>query len=144
MPRNRTIALMLILLGGCDRLYGVQARTTFTKSVDVHCVGVAVESVPNVGNVEYHRSESRAIELLPKQREVRTISHVWLYGEGGKSILQLNNTPDGWDFTNARTRMGSPIPRSELARFEPLMRSVNSAVAERCRLPLANIKLQWL
>lgn len=144
MPRNRTIALVLIFLAGCDRLYGVQTRTSFTKSVDVYCVGASLESVPNVGNVEYHRSESRATELLPKQREVRTISHVWLYGEGGKSVLQLNNTPDGWDFTNARLRMGGPIPRSELARFEPLMRSVNSTVAKRCKLPVTNIKLQWL
>ncbi len=50
--------------------------------------------------------------------------HVWSYGEGGSDILQINQTPDGWDYRNARSRMGSAVTDEEIARFQPLMLAV--------------------
>ena len=144
VPFRRPIALALLLLAGCDRLYGVQSRATFTDSVDIACVGSTLASVPGVGTVTYGRSEDRSTEIIPKQRKVLTVMHVWLYGERGVSALQMNQTPDGWEFTNARLRMGIPVPPAEIARFVPLMRLVNETLANRCGLPVADLQPQPL
>lgn len=112
--------------------------------VDVGCVGSALASVPGVGAITYHSDENRWTEILPKQRKVMTVIHLWLYGERGTSALQINQTPDGWEFTNARLRMGSPVPADEIAHFVPLMRLVNSTIAQKCRLPVGDLQTERL
>jgi hypothetical protein len=144
MSLRRIAPVGALLLAGCDRSYGVQSRTTFTNDVNIACVGSALASVPGVGTVAYQRDEDRSTEISPKQRKVRTVIHLWLYGDGGASALQINQTPDGWEFTNARLRMGSPVPADEIARFVPLMRAVNRTVAEQCGLPVRDLQTQQL
>ena len=144
MTLRRLIVLASLLLAGCDRSYGVQSRATFTDPVNVTCVGSALASVPGVGTVTYRRNEDPSTEIYPKQRKVLTVIHLWLYGERGTSALQINQTPDGWEFTNSRLRMGSPVPQHEIDRFVPLMRLVNSAIANQCRLPVGDLRPQRL
>jgi hypothetical protein len=137
-------AVVLLLLAGCDRSYGVESRTSLKGPVDVGCVDLAIRSVAGAGKVDYRRSEDRSTEIYPKQRKVVTAIHLWLYGEGGSSTLQINQTPDAWEFTNARLRMGSPVPEDEIARFVRLMRIVNSTLADRCGLPVGSLRPQRL
>jgi len=137
-----TVVVSALLLAGCDPSYGVESRATLAGPVDVRCVNAALRSVPDVGRVTYQRSESRSTELLPKQRKVVTVMHVWLYGESGNDILQINQTPDGSDYRNARTRMGVAVPHYEMARFQQLMLKVNRAAELRCGLPVGNLKAQ--
>ena len=134
------IPIAFLLIAGCDRLSGVASRAAFTGEVDIGCVESALGSVPGLGTVTYHRRESRSTEVYPKQREVLTVTHLWLYGERGKSSLQINQTPDGWEFTNTRVRMGSSLPEDEISRFVPLMLLVNKTLASHCRLPVGNLQ----
>ncbi len=66
--------------------------------------------------------------------------HVWTYGEGGKDVLQINQTPDGWDYRNARSRMGVAVPHDEMVRFVPVMTTVNRVMQARCGLQVAGLK----
>jgi hypothetical protein len=139
----RLLGIVLpLLLSGCDAFYGAQSHSMFTKPVDVNCVNAALASVPGVGRVAYQRSEDRSTEILPKQRKVLTVSHVWTYGEDGGDILQINQTPDGWEYWNSRTRMNVPVPHEEIVRFLPLMHQVNNAIQSRCSLPVATLKAE--
>jgi hypothetical protein len=70
---------------------------------------------------------------------VLIVSHAWTYGEGGADILQINQTPDGWEYWNARSRINVRVPREEIRRFLPLMRTVNSVLQSRCGLAVANL-----
>lgn len=130
----------LILLAGCDPFYGVESGTTVKGPLDVQCISAALASVPETGHLTYQRSESHSTELLPKQRKVDTVMHVWAYGEHGTDVLQVNETPDGWEYRNARSRMGVAVPRDEMARFLPLMRKVNQAMQSRCGVPVSHLK----
>ena len=136
-----TIFVAALLVSGCDPIYGVESRTTLSGPVDVRCVNAALAYVVGAGRVAYERSESRSTEIYPKQREVLTVIHVWSYGEG---ILQINQTPDGWDYRNARSRMGSAVTDEEIARFQPLMLAVNRAIQLDCGLPVGNLKAERL
>lgn len=131
-----------LLIAGCDPFYGVESRATLLGPVNVVCVNAALASVPNVGRVTYQRSEERSTEILPKQRKVSTVMHVWTYGEGRANTLQINKSPDGWDYRNARSRMGVPVPHDEMARFKPLMAKVNRVIQLRCGLPVGNLKAE--
>jgi hypothetical protein len=137
-----TIVVPALLLVGCDPFYGVESRAELAGPGDVRCVNAALASVPDVGRVTYQRSEDRSTEIMPKQRQVVTVMHVWLYGEGGSDTLQINRTPDGWDYRNARSRMGVAVPHDEMARFQPLMLKVNRAIQSRCGLPVGNLKAE--
>jgi hypothetical protein len=137
-----TSVVPALLLAGCDPFYGVESRATLPGPVDVRCVNAALASLPDVGRVTYQRRENRSTEILPKQRKVVTVMHVWLYGEGGGDILQINQTPDGWDYRNARSRMGVAVPHEEMARFKPVMLKVNGAIQLRCGLPVGNLKAE--
>ncbi|MFE9082903.1 hypothetical protein ACQKKG_12230 [Brevundimonas sp. NPDC003935] len=119
-----TICVAALLVSGCDPIYGVESRATLSGPVDARCINAALASVVGAGRVACERSESRSTEIYPKQREVLTVMHVWSYGEGGSDILQINQTPDGWDYRNARSRMGSAVTDEEIARFQPLMLAV--------------------
>jgi hypothetical protein len=134
------IVVPALLVAGCDPFYGVESRATFPGPVDIRCVNAALASVPHVGRVTYQHSENRSREILPKQRKVVTVMHVWLYGEGGNDILQINQTPDGWDYRNARSRMGVAVPHDEMARFQPLMLKVNRTIQSRCGLPVGTLR----
>lgn len=135
-----TIAVSAFFVAGCDRFYGVESRATLAGPVDIRCVNAALASIPDVGDVTYQRSDESSTEILPKQRKVVTVMHVWAYGEDGNDILQINQTTDGWDFRNARSSMGVAVPNDELARFQPLMLKVNRAIQSRCGLPVGNLK----
>jgi hypothetical protein len=137
-----TIVVAALLVAGCDPFYGVESRAMLPGPVDVRCVNAALATVPHVGRVTYQRSENRSTEILPKQRKVVTVMHVWLYGEGGNDILQINQTPDGWDYRNARSRMGVAVPHNEMARFQPLMLKVNRAIQLRCGLPVGSLRAE--
>ena len=136
------IVFLGLLVAGCDPFYGVESRTIFRGPVDVGCVNAALASVPDAGRVTYQRSDERSTEILPRQRKVLTIMHVWFYGEGGSDMLQINQTPDGWDFRNSRSRMGVAVPHDEMVRFVPLMQKVNGVLQKRCGLPVATLKAQ--
>jgi hypothetical protein len=139
--RLRPISLgFLLLLGGCDAIYGIQSRLALPAPVDVGCVHAALLAIPEAGPVSYERDEARSTEILPKQRKVLTVMHVWLYGGG--AILQMNETPDGWEFSNGRTRMGVEVPREELLRFVPLMQEANRSLQARCGLPVADLQAE--
>jgi hypothetical protein len=118
-----------LLLAGCDRFYGVESRTTFHTPVDVECLGAALASVPEAAPVAYQRQESRS-----------TVANDWLYGERGADILELIQSPNEWDFSNSRRRMGVAIPHDQLVHFVPLMQKVNQAIQARCGLPVASLK----
>lgn len=137
-----TIVVAALLISGCDPIYGVESRAMLSGPVDVRCVNAALASVAGAGGVAYQRSESRSMEIFPKQREVVTVMHVWSYGEGGSDILQINQTPDGWIYRNARSRMGTAVPDDEIARFQPLMLAVNRAIQSDCGLPVGNLKAE--
>jgi len=139
-----TIVVAALLVSGCDPIYGVESRATLSGPVDVRCVNAALASVAVAGRVAYQRSENRSTEIFPRQREVVTVMHVWSYGEDGNVILQINQTPDGWDYRNARSRMGATVPDDEIARFQPLMLAVNRAIQSRCGLPVGNLKVERL
>jgi len=129
----------LVMLSACDRIYGVSSKTTLESPVSISCVSSALSSVTGSGPVDYVLSERNSVEILPKQRRVGTVMHVWLYGEGQLTVLQINQTPDGWDFTNTRSRMNEAVSQEEIARSIPLMREVNRAIQDRCGLPVANL-----
>jgi hypothetical protein len=132
--------VVALLLAGCDPFYGVDSHTALPAPADVRCVNEALASIPEAGQVVYERSESRSTRIFPKPREALTVMHVWLYGEGGKDILQINQAPAGWDYRNARSRMGVAAPQEEMVRFLPLMQKVNRVIQARCGLPVANLK----
>lgn len=137
----RAVSIVLaFLLAACDASYGVDSHTALPGPVDVRCVNAALTSVADAGPVTYERRESRSTEIMPKQRNVLTVMHVWAYGEGGTDILQINQTPDGWDYRNARSRMGVVVPHEEMARFIPLMAKVNHVLQTRCGMPVADLK----
>lgn len=131
-----------LLLGACDRIYGVASQATLDGPVDTSCVSAALASIREAGHVTYMRDESNSVEFLPKQRKVRTIMHVWLYGEAQNSVLQINQTTDGWDFTNTQSRIGEAVPQTEIDRFIPVMRKVNRALQDQCGLPVANLQAE--
>src|SRR5450755_2326385 len=89
---------LVFFLAGCDPFYGVDSHAALAGPVDVRCVHAALASIAEAGRVTYERSESRSIEIMPTKRSVLTVMHVWTYGEGGKDILQINQTPDGWEY----------------------------------------------
>jgi len=134
--------VLALFLAGCDPFYGVESRATLTGPVDVDCVNAALTNLPEASTVTYQRDESRSTQIFPKQRKVLTVMHVWLYGEGSNDILQINQTPDGWDYSNSRTRMGVAVPHAEMARFEPLMVKANRAIQSRCGLPVGDLKAE--
>lgn len=131
---------LLLLASGCDKINGVESHVTLKGPVDVSCVNVAISDVSEAGSVIYQRHENSSTELLPKQRQVLTIMHSWAYGERGASILQINQTPDGWEYWNTRRRMGAPVPDEEIAQFLPLMRKVNRTIQRRCGLPVGALR----
>jgi hypothetical protein len=133
MRMRLTVFVSALLLTACDRFYGVQSHATLSGPVDIGCVNAALRSVSDVGRVRYQRSEDRS---------TKTAMHVWVYGEGDSDVLQINQTPDGWDYRNARSRMGVAVPHDEMARFQPLMLEVNRAIQLRCGLPVANLKAE--
>jgi hypothetical protein len=134
--------VLVLLLAGCDPFYGVESRTKLANPVDVRCVNAALAKVPEAGAITYQNSEDRSTELLPRRREVLTITHVWQYGEDGGDILQINQTSDGWDYRNSRSRMGVAVPHEEMVRFVPLMAKVNVVIQSRCGLPVANLRAE--
>jgi hypothetical protein len=140
-PRPISLIIALVL-AGCDPFYGVESGTPLAGPVDVKCVNAAVVGVLDAGPVTYQRDENRSTEILPKQRQVLTVMHVWRYGERGSDVIQINETPDGWTFRNARSRMGVAVPHEEMTRFVPLMQKVNRAIQTRCGLPVANLGAQ--
>ena len=135
-------AASFLLLAGCDAFYGAESRATLTGPVDIGCVNAALASVPGAGQTTYHREEDRSTELLPKHRKVLIVSHAWTYGEGGGDILQINQTPDGWEYRNARSRINVRVPREEIQRFLPLMRTVNRMLQSRCGLPVGSLSAE--
>jgi hypothetical protein len=128
-----------LFLAGCDAFYGAESTATLTGPVDIGCVNAALASVPDAGPITYRRDEDRSTEILPKQRKVLTISHAWTYGEGGADILQIIQTPDGWEYRNARSRINVRVPHEEIERFLPLMRAVNGMIQSRCGLPVGDL-----
>jgi hypothetical protein len=128
-----------LLLAACDAFYGAESTATFAGPVDIGCVNAALASVPGTGQTTYRRDEDRSTELLPKHRKVLIVSHAWTYGEGGADILQINQTPDSWEYRNARSRINVRVTHEEIERFLPLMRTVNGVVQARCGLPVANL-----
>jgi len=142
MQVRPTIVFSVLLIAGCDAFYGVESRTTLSGPVDVRCINGALASVPDTGAVTYQRSENGPTEIMPKQRKVLTVSHHWLYGEGGADILEIIQGPDGWSFRNSRSRMGVAVPHAEMARFVPLMQQVNEAIEMQCGLPVARLKAE--
>ena len=138
---SRAIAVVPVLfIASCDSFYGIESRANVRGPVDIPCVNSVLARVPGVGEVTYRRSENRSTEILPKQREILTVTHLWTYGEDGGDILQIDQTPNGWDYRNARSRMGKAVPHAEIARFQPLMLKVNKAIQSRCGLPVGNLK----
>ncbi len=137
---NVVIIFVGLLLAGCDPFYGVESRAKLAGPVDVECVNAALGSVSEAWPVTHQRREDHSTEVLPKERNVATIAHDWVYGEGGSDILEIIQGPDGWNFRNSRSRMGVAVPHDEMARFVPLMQKVNRAIETRCGLPVANLK----
>ena len=131
---------LVFFLAGCDPSYGVDSHTALAGPVDVRCVNAALANIVEAGRVTYERSESRSTEIMPTRRSVRTVMHVWTYGEGGKDILQINQTSDGWDYRNARSRLGVAVPHDEMVRFVPVVTKVNVVMQARCGLPVAGLK----
>jgi len=133
---------LLLALTACDPIHGLASRTTLHEPVDTRCVQAALASLPEAGHVTYRRGERDSVQILPKQRKVHVVTHAWQYGEAQGSILQINQTPDGWEFTNTRSRIGQAIPQAELDRFIPVMRKVNRALQDRCRLAVADLQAE--
>ncbi|WP_157222638.1 hypothetical protein [Novosphingobium sp. AP12] len=133
---------IIFSLSGCDRMYGVQSRTSLRDPVSIGCVKTALKTIPEAGKVTYEHEQHNYVELSPKQRNVRTTSHVWLYGEEQNSVLQINQNPDGWDYTNTHSSIGRAIPESEIRQFIPVMRKVNQAIQDECGLRVADLQLE--
>lgn len=134
---------IFLLLSGCDRFYGVETRASLNRAANVDCVQATLSGIPDAGRVAYRRSEARATEILPKQREILTVMHVWTYGEeSARLILQINDAPDGWNYRNGRSRMNVVVPDEEIALAMPLMQLVNRTIEERCGLPVGNLQAE--
>jgi hypothetical protein len=139
----RTASLVAALvLAGCDSFYGVESRTSFSGRVDIRCVDEALASVPDAGHITYQQMEDGYTEILPMQRQVVTVTHLWSYGEDGRNLLQIDRTLDGWGYRNARSSMGVAVPHDEIVRFQPLMLEVNETIQLRCGLPVGNLKAE--
>ena len=134
----------VLLLAGCDPLYGVESRTRLDGPVDIHCVDAALASVPGVGRLRYELGESRSTRILPRRRTIVTVTHDWFYGEGGADIVSISHSPEGWEYGNARRRSGVPVPKAEIDRFQALMQRVNQAIQARCGLPVGDLKSEPL
>jgi hypothetical protein len=132
--------LLLLSLGACDRLYGVESRATLHREVNVFCVNATLHDMPETGQILYQRNQYHSTEMLPKQREVQIITHHWLYGEGQGDILEIIQTTDGWEYTNSRRRMGVPVAHEEMRRFLPVMQKINRALQMRCGLPVGGLR----
>ncbi|PNU01655.1 hypothetical protein A8V01_27360 [Novosphingobium guangzhouense] len=131
-----------LLLIGCDRLNGVQSHSSMRGPVEISCVNAALGSIPEAGHFVYQTDQHNSVEILPKQRKTRTITHVWTYGEARSYILQINQTADGWDYTNTLSRIGEAISQAEIDRFIPTMRKVNRAIQNKCGLQVADLQAQ--
>lgn len=131
---------IVFFLSGCDRMYGVQSHTSLRGPVSIGCIKAALESTPEAGRVTYEHAQHDSVELAPKQRNVRTITHVWLYGEARSFVLQINQNPDGWDYTNTYSRIGTAIPEAEIGQFIPVMRKVNQAIQDKCGIWVAGLE----
>jgi hypothetical protein len=140
MRYHPVVFLLLLPLSACDRFYGVESRATLHGAVNITCVDAALHDLPEASHILYQRDQSHSTEILPKQREVQTIAHAWLYGEGQSNILEIIQTPDGWEYTNSRRRMGVSVPHEEMVRFLPLMRKVNQALQAHCGLPVGGLR----
>ncbi|AOR80854.1 hypothetical protein [Novosphingobium resinovorum] len=135
---------VMVFLSGCDRLYGVQSRASLGGPVDISCINAAIHSVPDAARITYKTDWLDSVEILPKHRSVHTITHVWLYGEAQSSVLQIDQTPDGWDFVNSHSRIGEAIPQTEIDHFIPTMKKVNRAIQMRCGLQVADLPAEHI
>lgn len=138
------IAGVLFLLTGCDTLRGVASRASLSEPANVGCVTATLSAIPEAGEVTYTKDVLRETELLPKQRKIVTTTHVWHYGEGGKSSLRIIENVRGRKFENSRIQLGRAVPREEVARFIPLMREVNRAIHTQCGVPVADLQAEPL
>ncbi len=123
-------------------MHGVDSRASLAGPVDVRCVDAALTSMPEAGRVTYQRREDRSTEIVPKRRTVLTVIHFWTYGEAGGDILQIDQSPDGWDYRNARSRIGVTVPHDEIERFIPLMQKVNRLLQASYGLPVGDLEPQ--
>jgi hypothetical protein len=143
--RTGFFAIGITLLStGCDRLYGVQSHASLQGPVDINCVSAALSSIPEAGHVSYKSEQHDSIGILPKQGKERTVIHVWLYGEARDSILQINQSSDGWGYTNTHSRMNEAIPQAEIDRFIPTMRKINRVIQNKCELQVADLQAELI
>ena len=151
----RVVSVVLVLLlAGCDPFprvvfYGVESHTILPGPVDVQCVNAALTSVPEAGPVTYQRNEIPTfhrllVRLFPTlwKDNGEYIINVWAYGERGRDLLQIFETPDHWSYYNTRSRARVAVPHEELARFVPLMQKVNRVIGARCGLPVADLRAE--
>ncbi len=146
--------VLVLVLAGCDPFprvvfYGVESHTTLPGPVDVQCVNVALASIPETGPVTSQRNHVPTFNRLLAsvfptwwKDNDQYIMNVWTYGERGRDVLQIYETPDHWYYRNARIRARVAVPHEEIARFVPLMQKVNRVIGARCGLPVADLRAE--
>jgi hypothetical protein len=122
----------LLLVSGCDPLYGVHRTAPLAAAPELICVERAIAQTDGVASVVYHaRHEGKGL-IHPTP---------WIYdfvwtgapGSGISGSLQLIKTYDGHiSYSNSRWQIGRPPPQSSIDATRPVMRAMERTVAARC------------
>lgn len=119
----------LLLLSGCDTIYGIGSQAELTAKPDIHCVDTALRRLPGVEVVHFEPADPN---LSPSEDRFDAI---WLYKtRGGEAQLQIH-----WDrqekfYRNGDQIMGRQVPVSEMDAIEPSLRAVDTALFATCHL----------
>ena len=129
-------SLAILLLSGCDPIYGVATMAELHQPPDIRCVDETLRTTAGIETVEHGRNQSSALELLPHYGEVTTTTDYWIYGGG--AILQINQNSQRIGYENGLLRLNHKVPEAQLNAYVPLMNLVNTRLETNCAIPLSS------
>ena len=132
----RIVAVMalLVLVTGCDFIYGVSRRADLGKvELPIDCVIRATESVPGVTDV-HKREENggRELTLSGLQEPERLIYVMYKYKNLNGNYYFRTNYQGHVDFNHTYLEMNRRPPQEEIEAITPVMIEIEKAITAKC------------
>lgn len=126
------LALLAVLLGGCERIF-VSTEAEFSE-VDVACVDTAIRRVPGVSGVDHWIETSEALKAASADGETLRQSHTWDFDSKEPAFIRLDHDGRRWRFMSYAMQWGTAWTSLELDRFSPEMAGIHRALMQQCGL----------
>lgn len=125
--------LLMIVLTGCDRYYGLSRHINTDYIVDHQCIRDALSSVGDIHDIE-HKQEEGGIPITITGLQAPDKLHYYFYKTGDLNgyIYTRTNYEKKTEIIQSYGALHVTPPQKDINKIHPVMVKIESAIKDKC------------